>query len=65
MYETQIGSYVHDFDNFCLKYFVFGLYYTLGNWPWQKIAKIQDLVAKVPTFVPIWRFFPYLQVSLL
>ena len=43
--------------------FVSGLEYILANWPWQKIAKIQDLVAKVATFVPIWRFLPYLLVA--
>ena len=33
--------------------------YILANWPWQKVVKIQGLVAKVATFVPIWWFFPW------
>ena len=45
--------------------FVCVLEYIQANSPWQKIPKIQDLVAKVATFVPIWRFFPYLLVTVL
>ena len=37
---------------------IYGQFFPIPDWQWQKVFKNNILVTKVTTFLPIWHFFP-------